>query len=243
MIVILTGTDPLADMFIAGISREIKDLVVIREEPMSSKQVDAIRLKKLGYFNLLGIKLAKIPMRIALIITRQHRKKIINALPTDFSVPVHYTPSVNAPETIALLQKLNPEKVAVFGTRIIKQSVLDCIPAPFINYHCGINPKYRGQMPLWWALASGDEENAGVTIHLVDQGLDTGDVLLQERLSLARMDIHATHYYKALPVGVRLMVKALQEELPAYKVDLPSQVFFPPTIWQYLYYGIKSFRF
>jgi len=72
--------------------------------------------------------------------------------------------------------------VAVYGTRILKPVTLKCASAPFINYHAGINPKYRGQHPGYWPLAQGDEENAGVTVHLVDEGVDMGSVLYQAQV-------------------------------------------------------------
>ena len=72
-------------------------------------------------------------------------------------VTVHRVPSVNSDECRRLLAALAPAVVAVYGTRILKRETLLAVPAPFINYHAGINPKYRGQHPGYWALAQGDE--------------------------------------------------------------------------------------
>ncbi len=72
--------------------------------------------------------------------------------------------------------------VLVVGTRIISRKVLVAVAAPFINYHDGITPKYRGIHGGYWASAQSDLANFGVTVHLVDPGIDTGEVLYQARL-------------------------------------------------------------
>src|SRR5690606_24425483 len=92
---------------------------------------------------------------------------------------VHWVPSVNATQCIDLVQKIEPDIVVVNGTRIISKKVLDAVPVSFINTHVGITPKYRGVHGAYWALACGDTDNCGVTVHLVDKGIDTGGILKQ----------------------------------------------------------------
>jgi methionyl-tRNA formyltransferase len=151
---------------------------------------------------------------------------------------------VNDPATIALLQTINPDVVAVFSTRILKQATLKAINTPFINFHCGINPLYRGQFPLYWARALGDDDNVGVTIHLIDEGIDTGDILYQEKLTFTKKDISSFQFLQALPTGVRLMKQAIEDaihnELKPYKRDDKSQLFYPPTLGQYFFYGFSK---
>jgi methionyl-tRNA formyltransferase len=149
---------------------------------------------------------------------------------------------VNSPECHALLRELAPAVVAVYGTRILKRTTLEAVSAPFINYHAGINPKYRGQHPGYWALASGDAENAGITIHLVDEGVDTGAVLYQTRVTFAPEDTIASYQHlqaaHALPLFVRAIQDALAARLSPRHVELPSRQYFPPTIWGYLATGL-----
>jgi hypothetical protein len=70
------------------------------------------------------------------------------------------------------------------------------VPSPFINYHAGINPKYRGQDPAYWARVQGDAEHAGITIHLVDEGVDTGAVLFQTCIDLSGLTLPHTRTAK-----------------------------------------------
>jgi methionyl-tRNA formyltransferase len=140
------------------------------------------------------------------------------------------------------LKRLAPSAVAVYGTRIIRRATLDATRAPFINYHAGINPKYRGQHPGYWALVAGDRENVGVTIHLVDEGIDTGSVLYQARVAFAPEDTIATYQHvqaaHALPLFARAVEDALARRLTPRFVDLPSRQWFPPTLWDYLSNGL-----
>jgi len=158
------------------------------------------------------------------------------------SITVHHVSSVNSEEVRGLLAALQPSVVAVYGTRLIGRQTLQSIPAPFINYHAGINPKYRGQHPAYWALASGYPGLAGVTIHLVDEGVDTGAVLYQKPVQFSPSDNIATYQYAqaaaALPLLARAVEDALFDRIIPITVDLPSQVWFPPTVWQYLWNGL-----
>jgi folate-dependent phosphoribosylglycinamide formyltransferase PurN len=150
--------------------------------------------------------------------------------------------SVNAPDTVAQLQKLHPKVVLVVGTRIISAKVLAAVQAPFINYHDGITPKYRGIHGGYWASAQNDLANFGVTVHLVDPGIDTGEVLYQARLRPSGEDNYATFSYLQLAAALPLLVRAAEDAIAGtvtpQNVDLPSQLWSHPTIWRYLATGV-----
>ncbi len=150
--------------------------------------------------------------------------------------------SVNSPEAIAHLHRLAPKVVLVVGTRIISRKVLSSVPAPFINYHDGITPKYRGIHGGYWAKAQGDLDNFGVTVHLVDPGIDTGGVLYQARLQPSAGDNYATFSYLQIAAALPLLERAAQDaiagKLTTQKVDLPSLLWSHPTLWGYVATGI-----
>jgi folate-dependent phosphoribosylglycinamide formyltransferase PurN len=147
--------------------------------------------------------------------------------------------SVNSMACRAALAMLKPDVVLVIGTRIIGRETLGLIAAPVINFHSGINPKYRGQAGGYWALAMDDAANAGVTVHLVDEGVDTGAVLYQERFEATKADNFLTYFFiqaaVARPLAVKAVEDALAGRLKPVKVDLPSQQFYHPTLWFYLW--------
>lgn len=151
--------------------------------------------------------------------------------------------SVNSQACRDALARLQPEVVIVFGTRIIGKETLSAIQVPLMNLHSGITPKYRGQAGGYWALASGDPDHAGVTVHLVDAGVDTGDVIYQARFEPGRRDNFATYFYLQAAafrsIAVRAVEDALRGDLKPFRPSLPSVLWHHPTLWAYLTRGLQ----
>ena len=103
--------------------------------------------------------------------------------------------------------------VLVVGTRIISRKVLSAVQAPFINYHDGITPKYRGIHGGYWASAQNDFANFGATVHLVDPGIDTGAVLYQVRPRPLGEDNYATFSYLQLAAALPLLERAAEDAI------------------------------
>jgi folate-dependent phosphoribosylglycinamide formyltransferase PurN len=152
--------------------------------------------------------------------------------------------SVNSPECVGHVQRLQPQAILVVGTRIIAEEVLRAIDVPFINYHAGITPKYRGVHGGYWAKAEGDPGNFGVTVHLIDEGVDTGDVLYQVRLAPTANDNYSTFPYLQLVAALPLLERAARDAaagtLRPEKVDLPSHLWSHPTLWRYIKTGWRQ---
>jgi folate-dependent phosphoribosylglycinamide formyltransferase PurN len=117
--------------------------------------------------------------------------------------------SVNSADCIAELRRRSPTVVILSGTRIISAAVLDSLAAPFVNIHAGITPRYRGVHGAYWALAEGRPESAGVTVHLVDTGIDTGPILGQARIEPQPGDTFVTYPYLQIEAGLPLIVDAV----------------------------------
>ena len=91
------------------------------------------------------------------------------------------------------------------------QKVLSCIDAPFINTHLGITLKYRGVHGGYWALANGDPDNYGVTVHLIDVGIDTGGVLYQKFIKVLKNDNFNTYPIHQIAHAIPLMKDTLND--------------------------------
>ncbi|MBB2485284.1 methionyl-tRNA formyltransferase [Mitsuaria sp. WAJ17] len=98
--------------------------------------------------------------------------------------------------------------VAAYGL-ILPQWVLDLPRLGCLNIHASLLPRWRGAAPIHRAIEAGDAET-GVTIMQMDAGLDTGDMLLIERLPIAADDTTATLHDKLAKLGGRLIVEALE---------------------------------
>jgi hypothetical protein len=244
-IVLLSAGGTLAHIVANGLAARLGPITIIEESPESKRQVIRRRARLQGWVTALGQVGFGLAQRLLwpntgrlAAIWNQHG---LDPAPPS-ALTIHRVPSVNTPECRALLTDLNPAVVAVYGTRILKPATLQSVTAPFINYHAGINPKYRGQHPGYWALAEGDAENAGVTIHLVDDGVDTGSVLYQTRVTFAPEDTIASYQHlqaaHAIPLFARAIEDATAGRLSPRAVDLPSRQYFPPTLWGYLATGL-----
>jgi len=223
------------------------ELVVIAERPPSRFTLLRKRARRIGVLRVGGqlifMGLQRMQSRLARsrIAEIKLRLQISHHWPE--GQPSLRVSSVNSAESVECLAALKPAAVLVMGTGLIQGAVLRRIDAPFINYHAGITPKYRGVHGGYWALAESDAANCGVTIHLVDEGIDTGAVLYQERISPTRSDNFSTYPYlqleRALPLLERAARDAIAGTLKPRAVNLPSRLWSHPTIWSYASAGFR----
>src|SRR6478672_10304485 len=108
------------------------------------------------------------------------------------------------------LARIAPDAIIVVGYgRIIPQWMIDLPPLGNLNLHASLLPKYRGAAPIQWAIARG-ESVTGVTTMKIDAGLDTGDILLQQQVSISPDDTSETLAPKLAAVGAELLIKTLR---------------------------------
>ncbi len=148
--------------------------------------------------------------------------------------------SVNLASSQEKLRRSQPGVILINGTRIISRSTLASVHAPFINTHAGINPGYRGCHGGYWALLEGHPEWAGTTVHLVDEGIDTGKVLYQEVFRPGPEDNFVTYPYHHTGIGIPLLIQAVEDVFnnQLHQVDpppMPSRLRYHPTLWNYLW--------
>ena len=109
----------------------------------------------------------------------------------------------------AQLKEIKPEAIIVVGYgRIIPKWMIDIPPHGNINLHASLLPKYRGAAPIQWAIAKG-ESVTGVTTMRIDEGLDTGDILLQRELIIDPEDTTVTVAPRLAEMGAELMIETL----------------------------------
>ena len=244
-LVLLAGPGDATDIVANWLDQHISHMTVVTEEPQSRIQLARRRVKRFGWVTTLGqVIFVAIAMPILRIRGQLRRNQILSeaslndtARPPDFRVA-----SVNSPETIELLARLAPRVVVVNGTRIISSRVLDSISCPVINTHAGITPGYRGVHGGYWALAEGHPEDVGTTVHLVDTGIDTGQVLGRVRFDTSPADSIVTYPYLHLAAGLPLLIEPLRRALnrqPLAPIDddsrlVDSRLFTHPTLWGYL---------
>jgi methionyl-tRNA formyltransferase len=118
---------------------------------------------------------------------------------------------VRDPEFIEILRKLGPEAiiVAAYGQILPKEILLlPCLRHGCINIHASLLPAYRGAAPINWAIIRGEQET-GNTVMLMDEGMDTGAILMQERIPIGMEDTAGALTEKLSTLGAKLIVSAL----------------------------------
>ena len=245
-IAVLTVPSPHSWIIINAVAKRFGPVDVLAEKRVDRLELIAKRIRRQGLFATLG-QVGFVALQRAMAPWQKHRiAEIIAEMDLDTAPNPHCriyeVGSVNAMAARAALAMINPDVVLVIGTRIIGRETLAAIKAPIINSHAGWNPKYRGQAGGYWALAQGDPDYAGVTVHLVDAGVDTGGVLYQERFAATRADSFASYYYIQAGVSRSLVIAAIEDalsgKLKPLTSDLPSRQFNLPTLWQYLWTAI-----
>jgi len=133
---------------------------------------------------------------------------LVKQLAEKNNIPVFQPLKFNA-ETTEKLKELKPDLVivAAYG-KIIPSAALEIPGFGCINVHVSLLPKYRGPSPIQNALLSGEKET-GVTIMLMDQGVDTGDILAQEKVAIKQDDNTATLMKELSVVGADLLLKTI----------------------------------
>ncbi len=127
----------------------------------------------------------------------------------EHDLDVHQPVKVRQPEGIELVRKLEPECIVVVAYgQIIPKAILDIAPRGIINVHASLLPRYRGAAPIQWAIARGETET-GVSTMLIDEGLDTGPVLLQERTSILPDETSAQLEPRLASLGASLLARTL----------------------------------
>ncbi len=127
----------------------------------------------------------------------------------EHSVPVHQPFKVRAPESADLIRSIAPECIVVVAYgQIIPKSILEIPPRGIINVHGSLLPAYRGAAPIQWSIARGESET-GVTTMLMDEGLDTGPMLLKRKITIGPDDTGGSLEEKLAPIGADLLLETL----------------------------------
>lgn len=120
-------------------------------------------------------------------------------------------PNINSDEFYSLMERYRSDLfVSMSFNQIFRRRLLDMPPLGAINCHAGKLPFYRGRNVLNWALIN-DEPEFGITVHYIDEGIDTGDIILQETHPISDSDTYATLLDRAYEGCASLLYKAVCE--------------------------------
>ena len=128
-------------------------------------------------------------------------------------------PSRITTEIVEKISDINPDVIfSIYYRKILPKSILNLPKLGCINIHPGLLPKYRGPIPTAWSIENG-EKNFGITIHLMDEGIDTGPIYVQELYPIKKNETGFELYTRAMKIGAKLLADnfndIVKDKIPA----------------------------
>ncbi len=245
-LVALIGDAPHAWTMVNALRSRFGDFPVIVERGESADTFWARRKKKLGAGAVYSMKAAQLAAKITKPLSRG-RLSELRAECDASPAPAHLridVDNLNGADALAKIRALKPKAVFVASTGMLRKPLLEACACPVVNYHSGVNPAYRGINGGYFALANGEPEHFGVTLHLVDLGVDTGPILATNRIPVAANDNMQTYMTLMAAKSQDLVVDTMERVLngdvkPLPPSTLPSNQYYAPTLGQYLANGLK----
>ena len=135
----------------------------------------------------------------------------VKILAQKLGLPIFQPEKVKDQSFIKLFKTLNPEMVVVvaFG-QILPKVIIDYPPMQCLNIHPSLLPKYRGAAPINWPIIRG-ETKTGVTIMLMDEGMDSGDILLQQETDIGAAETYGELHDRLAQLGATLLIKTIEQ--------------------------------
>lgn len=127
----------------------------------------------------------------------------------EHGIAVYQPVRVKAPDFVDVLRGLAPDLIVVvaFG-QILSKAILSLPPLGCINVHASLLPRYRGAAPMQWAIVRGEKET-GVTTMFMDEGLDTGDMLMRETLPITQAMTAAELHDAMMKLGADVLERTI----------------------------------
>jgi methionyl-tRNA formyltransferase len=149
------------------------------------------------------------------------------------NIPVYQPASLRNPECETLIQSLTPDLIvtAAYG-KILPESILMIPVRGCLNVHASLLPKYRGAAPIQWSILNGETET-GITIMMMDKGMDTGDILTQDVCAISE-SINSSELTVCLAsIGAELLIQTIPGFLSGEIIPVPqihSEATYAPPI-------------
>ena len=165
----------------------------------------------------------------------QGRKQIILPTPVKecaqkYGIAVHQPDKLKVEESYELLKEINPDLIVVVAYgKILPKNFIEFPKFGCINVHGSLLPKYRGAAPIQWSIINGDKVT-GITTMFMNEGLDTGDILMQAKMFINDTDTSEDLKKKMSELGAETLIKTLSnlEDIKPIKQDDSLATLSPP---------------
>jgi methionyl-tRNA formyltransferase len=112
------------------------------------------------------------------------KNNILNILKNKSIPVINLISNINSTDSVQKIKSYEPDLlISILGNQIFKKTIIDLAPKGCLNLHTSLLPKYRGLMPTFWVLKY-SEEYTGVSVFYVDEGIDSGPILIQKKIEV-----------------------------------------------------------
>lgn len=140
-----------------------------------------------------------------------------------YGIPVYQPEKIKGSNAVEIINDLNPDVIIVVAYgKILPKEILTSAKYGCINVHASLLPLYRGAAPIQWAVLNGDNET-GVSIMQMDEGLDTGDVLLVEKTDIGENETSVELFDRLSVIGANALVNALDSLVKGEITPVPQK--------------------
>lgn len=137
-------------------------------------------------------------------------------------IPVLQPQKLKNPEFVAELKNLNANLFIVVAFRMLPEIIFTMPPLGTINLHASLLPKYRGAAPINWAIMNGETET-GVTTFFIEKEIDTGKLILQEKVSIGKTENFGSLYDRLKNIGANLVLQTVKAIQNKNYLQIPQQ--------------------
>ena len=212
-IVVITQNDPFylsknLDYLIRNFPKNCNFSAVVLLNPSPFGKKLSLIQKALETFNVFGLKFL-IFYSFQLFKSKLQNKDVKKVL-NKYKIPIiNLESSIYSSVSLDKISKFNPDLlVSIAGNEIFKNPLIYLAPKGCINLHTSLLPKYRGLMPSFWVLKN-QEEKTGVSVFFVNEGIDTGPILVQSEILIKNMT-HRELILESKKLGIKAIIKAIQ---------------------------------
>ena len=138
----------------------------------------------------------------------QLQQSAVKQFALEHQLPIAQPEKLKSPEFFAQIQAWQPDLQIVVAFRMLPESIWSFPPMGTLNVHGSLLPKYRGAAPINWAIMNGEKET-GVTTFRLQHAIDTGDILMQERIPITPNMTAGALHDRMMEVGAQTLVTTL----------------------------------
>lgn len=216
-VVVLTGTDVQHRFVASALAESGKVTAVVVDHGLPATALQRLRSGRRRFGGRGLVK--RTALRAVLTATGESRRrdrgvyKVLGGNTWPDGVPVFEIEGVNRPETVRLLEELQPDVLCIYGTSIVREPVLRTAGVIALNLHTGISPLYRGADCAFWPLYRREPQWLGATVHECTSAVDGGAIFGTVRATPARDDGVGAVFARCVAAGAELYTSVLTDIL------------------------------